>query len=62
MELSSQLESEHEASVAVATKSTNLKQIEARDRRLAAIHEAAHHVIARHRGDARGRELDRACR
>ena len=33
----------------VATKRINLK-LEARDRRLAAIHEAAHHVIARHRG------------
>ena len=50
LELSSQLESKHEASVSVATKSINLKRREARDRRLAAVHEAAHHVIARHRG------------
>ena len=40
--------SKQEASL--ATKSINLKRIEARDRRLAAIHEAGHHVIARHRG------------
>jgi hypothetical protein len=32
------------------TKSVNLKRIEAQDRRFAAIHEAAHHIIARLRG------------
>ena len=50
LELGSQPDSKHEASVVVATKSINLKRIEARDRRLAAIHEAGHHVMACHRG------------
>ena len=50
LELESQPCSKHEASVMVAAKSINLKRLEARDRRLAAIHEAGHHVIARHRG------------
>jgi hypothetical protein len=50
LELDSQPDSKHETSGVVATKSINLKRIEARDRRLAAIHEAAHHVIAVHRG------------
>jgi hypothetical protein len=34
----------------MATKSINIKRIEAQDRRLAAMHEAGHHTIARHRG------------
>jgi hypothetical protein len=42
--------SKHEASGSTATKAIRLKRLEARDRRLAAIHEAAHHVIAVHRG------------
>ena len=50
LELTSQPDSKHEASRVVATKTINLKRIEARDRRLAAIHEAGHHVMARHRG------------
>jgi hypothetical protein len=49
-ELSSQHDSKHDVSIAVATKSINLKRTEARDRRLAAIHEAAHHIMARHHG------------
>jgi hypothetical protein len=40
----------HEVSAVLAPKCINLKRIEARDRRLAAIHEAAHHIIAIHRG------------
>ena len=40
--------SKHEASL--ATKGINPKRIEARDRRLAAMHEAGHHIMIRHRG------------
>jgi hypothetical protein len=50
LELESQRDSTHEVSHVAATKPINLKRLEARDRRLAAIHEAAHHVMARHRG------------
>ena len=50
LKLGSRPDSKHEASAVVATKSIKLKRMEARDRRLAAIHEAAHHTIARHRG------------
>ena len=46
----SQPDSKHEASVVVATKTLNLKRMEARDRRLAAIHEAGHHVMLHYRG------------
>jgi hypothetical protein len=42
--------SKHEASAVLATKGINLKRIEARDRRWAAIHEAGHDTMARHRG------------
>jgi hypothetical protein len=35
---------------AVLTTTINLKRIEARDRRRAAVHEAGHHVMARYRG------------
>ena len=49
LELDSQPDSNHKASAA-ATESIRLKRLEARDRRLAAIHEAGHHIIARHRG------------
>ncbi len=50
LQLDSQPDSNHEASGVVAPKSFHLKRLEARDRRLAAIHEAGHHIIARHRG------------
>jgi hypothetical protein len=40
----------HEASAVLPTKGINLKRIEARDRRWAAIHEAGHDTMARHRG------------
>jgi hypothetical protein len=50
LELGSQPDSNHETSGVTATKSIGLKRQEARDRRLAAIHEAGHHIIARHRG------------
>ena len=49
-ELSSQPNSKNEASRAIARKAFNLRRIDARDRRLAAIHEAGHHVIARYHG------------
>lgn len=49
LELNSQPDSKHEASVVVATKTLNLKRLEARDRRLAAMHEAGHHVMLRYR-------------
>lgn len=50
LELDSQTDGEYETLSATTTTSINLKRLEARDRRLAAIHEAGHHVIARHRG------------
>ena len=50
LELDSQTDDKCEPLAVSATKSINLKRVEARDRRLAAIHEAGHHVIARHRG------------
>jgi hypothetical protein len=50
LELGSQPDSKHEASRLAATKGISLKRIEVQDRRLAAIHEAAHHIIACHRG------------
>jgi hypothetical protein len=50
LELGNQPDSKHEVSAVLATKSISLKRLEALDRRLAAIHEAAHHVTAVHRG------------
>jgi hypothetical protein len=50
LELGFQPDGKHQASGSAATKSIRLKRIEARDRLLAAIHEAAHDIIARHRG------------
>jgi hypothetical protein len=50
LELESQHYWKHELSRIVAAKTLNLKQMEARDRRRAAIHEAGHHVMACYRG------------
>ena len=50
LELGLQPDSKYELLGTVATRSVNLKRIEARDRRLAAMHEAGHHTMACHRG------------
>src|ERR1700730_14271490 len=50
LELGSQTHSNYVATGVVATKGIILKRIEARDRRLAAMHEAGHDVMASHRG------------